>query len=93
MQLLSHKDFKAELLKDKEVRRIYDELGPEYEAISLLIRARNEKKISQAELAKKMGTKQSAISRFESGTYHPTMVFLYRLADALGAKLTVTVVS
>lgn len=89
--MLSHKDFKEIVFKDKEVRRIYDELGPEYEAISLLIRARNEKKISQAQLAEKMGTKQSAISRFESGTYHPTMEFLYRLADALGAKLKVTV--
>jgi len=89
--MLTHKEFKEIALKDKEVRRIYDELGPEYEAISLLIRARNNKNMSHSALAEKMGTKQSAISRFESGTYHPTMVFLYRLAHALGVKLKVTV--
>ncbi len=91
MHMISHKEFKQAALKNKEVRRLYDELGPEYEVISLLIRTRNQKNMSQAELAKKMGTKQSAISRFESGTYHPTMVFFYRLANALGAKLKVTV--
>jgi transcriptional regulator with XRE-family HTH domain len=38
-----------------------------------------------------MGTKQSAISRFESGKANPTLDFLYRLADALGAQMKVTI--
>lgn len=83
--------FKKELLHDKESRKLYDELGPEFALIDLLIQQRIDKKMSQAALAEKLGTKQSAISRFESGSYHPTLSFLYRLADALGAKLKVTV--
>lgn len=91
MHMQTLESFKKELLHDKESRRLYDELGPEFALIDLLIQQRVEKKMSQAALAEKLGTKQSAISRFESGAYHPTLSFLYRLADALGAKLKVTV--
>jgi len=38
-----------------------------------------------------MGTKQSAISRFESGSYNTTIGFLYKVADALDTKLTISV--
>lgn len=87
----SYESIKKRLLKDPVVRKHYDELGPQYELIKLIIKQRNENGLTQAALAKKIGTKQSAISRFESGTYNPTLSFLYKVADALGAKLKVTV--
>ena len=62
----------------------------EYQIISDIVRLRNKKKITQKQLAKKMGTTQSALSRFEiGGTRNPSLNFLKRLADALGTKLEV----
>lgn len=48
------------------------------------IKIRKELGLTQTELAKRMGTKQENISRFESGTYNPTLKFLWKMAKALG---------
>ncbi len=87
----SYEKFKKELLKDPIVRKHYDDLGPEYELIARMIQKRLDEGLSQAALAKKIGTKQSAISRFESGSYNPTLAFLNKVADALDAHLKITV--
>ncbi len=83
--------FKKELLRKGSVRNAYDELGPEFGIIALLVRKRLEKKITQRELAERIGTKQSAIARLESGTYNPSIAFLYKIANALDAKLRISV--
>jgi len=88
----SYKAFKRKILKDKEMKRMYDQLGPEFALITKLIEKRLQRKITQASLAKKVGTKQSAISRFEAGSYHPTLSFLHKVANALDADLKVRVV-
>ena len=88
----SYKDLKKDLLSNKRIKRQYDLLGPEFEMIQKLIEVRLTQGMTQADLAKKMGTKQSAISRFESGTYNPSLQFLLKVADALGVTLNVTVV-
>lgn len=87
----SYKAFKTDILSNPEVKKQYDKLEPEYALISLLIEQRIKKGLTQASLAKKIGTKQSAISRFESGTYNPTISFLYKIADALNTKVKITV--
>ena len=74
---------KIQLLKNKEIKQKYDELGPEFLFIQSLIEKRLQKGMTQTDLAKKIGTKQSAISRLESGTYNPTLDFLKKVADAL----------
>lgn len=84
------KQFKAELLRDKAVKRKYDELGPEFALAETLIRQRIEKGFTQAQLAKKIGTKQSAISRLESGAYNPTLEVLKKVARALGSKIEIS---
>lgn len=84
--------FKKRLLSGKSrVKKAYEELGPEFEIIALLIKTRLHKRLSQKELAEKIGTKQSAISRLESGGYNPSLSFLYKIADALDARLKVSV--
>ena len=85
--------FKEKLLKNKRVKRAYDELGPEFQVAALLIKRRLQKRITQKELAKQLGTKQSAISRFESGTYNPSIEFLYKMAEALDARIRISVSS
>ncbi|OGG31510.1 hypothetical protein A3A63_01675 [Candidatus Gottesmanbacteria bacterium RIFCSPLOWO2_01_FULL_46_9] len=84
-------DFKRELLKDKKVRVQYDKLEPRYALIRQVLDARIKKNISQKVLAQKMGTKQSAIARFESGNANPTLSFIERLSRAIKAPLTISI--
>lgn len=49
--------------------------------------------LSQAEVAERCGMKQPQISRFEAGGTMPTLPLLGRLADALGADLTISLTS
>jgi DNA-binding XRE family transcriptional regulator len=56
-----------------------------------LLKKRLELNMSQADLAKKTGTKQSAISRLESGTYNPSVAFLRQIASALKSKLKIQI--
>jgi predicted transcriptional regulator len=89
MKMKNWDQLKKELLKDPVVAKEYNRLAPEYAVISQLIAIRAEKKLTQKELAKSMGTKQSAIARLESGNYNPTLEFLQKTAEALGRKLTI----
>jgi len=81
---------KKRLLTDPETKREYDRLAPEYELIDRIIEKRMQKKMTQKELAQKIGTRQSAISRLESGTGNPTIGFLQKVASALDTRVTVT---
>ena len=83
------KSIKKELLKDPEFKKAYDELEPEFDLIASVIQKRIEKGLTQKELAKKASTKQSAISRLESGAYNPSFAFLQKIAKALDAKLKI----
>lgn len=80
---------RKELLRDKEVRKEYERLKPCYALISQLIEARAKKGLTQEQLAQKMGTKQSAIARLESGSANPSVSFLEKLSKVLGAKLII----
>jgi ribosome-binding protein aMBF1 (putative translation factor) len=83
------KDLRKELLSDPGVKKEYDRLAPRYAVISELIAARNKRGLTQAELAKRMGTKQSAIARLEGGSVNPTIDFLGKLARVLGVTFSV----
>lgn len=83
-------DFKRELLKDKKIKVAYDTLEPRYALIRQILNARMKQHISQKELADKMGTKQSAIARFESGNTNPTLSFIERLSRAMNIPLTIS---
>lgn len=83
-------NFKNRLLRNKEVREEYDVLATEFIIADIIIGKRLEKGMSQSELANKIGTKQSAVSRLESGNYNPSIKLLEKVAKALGFKLTVS---
>jgi transcriptional regulator with XRE-family HTH domain len=55
----------------------------------MVIRRRGKLELSQAELAKRMGTSHSAISRIESGQHPTTVPTLRRLATALDTHLVI----
>lgn len=84
-------DFKKELLKDKRVALEYEKLKPRYKLISELISARLKKGLSQKELARKIGTKQSAIARVESGNANPTIGFLEKMTKAMDSRLEIQI--
>lgn len=86
---ISFEEIKADLLRDEEFRVEYERLRPRYEAIEQIIKARKEQNITQAELAKRVGTQKSNISRLESGNYNPSLDFLIKVADALGKRLSI----
>lgn len=88
---VTFKKYFVKAMKDPGFKNEYDKLAPEYEIIEAIIRKRIEKNMSQSEMAKKMGTKQSALSRLESGTYNPSLAFLKKIAMALDSKLSITI--
>jgi len=92
MKLISFDEDLKQQLKDPDFKREYDKLEPEYAVIRAVIGKRIEKKMSQQQLAKRVGTKQSAISRLESGGSNPSMKFLQKVATALGARLSISFV-
>lgn len=85
------KIIKRELLKDKRVAEEYKRLTPRYTLVSQLIEARVKKGLTQEQLARRVGTRQSAIARVESGRANPSIDFLQRLTNALGSKLIIQV--
>jgi ribosome-binding protein aMBF1 (putative translation factor) len=88
--MTSLRDLKAKLLKDPEVRKEYDALGEEFALIEAVAKARARSGLSQAQLAKRMKTTQSAIARLESGRGQPSTRTLSRFAAATGHKLKIS---
>lgn len=90
VRLESFEVLKRRMLKNKAFREEYERLGPEFAVIEMIIEKRIKEGLTQAELARRAGTKQSAIARLESGTYNPTISFLQKIAEALGTRLKVS---
>ena len=82
---------KKEILRNKEAFREYKRLEPKYRLISQLIGARIKKGLTQIQLAERIGTKQSAIARIESGSANPSFDFLERLTSAMGKELNIQI--
>ncbi|MEG2821281.1 MAG: helix-turn-helix transcriptional regulator [Lachnospiraceae bacterium] len=88
---ISFEQIKADMLKDEEFKLEYEKLQPRYDAIEQIIKTRKEQNITQAELAKRVGTQKSNISRLESGNYNPSLDFLSKVAESLGKNLKVQI--
>ena len=88
------KDFKARALARPDVRREYEGLEEEFEILDEILKARAEAGVTQAELAARIGTTQSAIARLETamGKHSPSIGTLKRYASALGYRLQVRLV-
>ena len=54
-----------------------------------VVRARTAAKLTQAELARRLGTTQSAVARLEGGRVSPSFATLRRYAKATGTRLMV----
>ena len=86
---LKFDDVLVDMLKDPEFKKEYDALKDEYDLIISLIEARNEAKLTQAQLAEKMGVKQSAVARIESGSLNLRYSTLLNYVKACGKKIAI----
>ena len=86
------KDLKQQWLKDPEVNQAYLDMKPEFELASTLIAARARARLTQAEVAARMGTTQSVVARLESGRTLPSLKSLFNYANAVGAKPAIKLV-
>jgi transcriptional regulator with XRE-family HTH domain len=86
--------FKSRALARPEVRREYDALDEEFQLLDEILKARNDAGLTQAEVAERIGTTQSAVARLESslGKHSPSISTLKRYASALGCKIQVRLV-
>ena len=92
---LSDRSFAAHLseqMKDPAFAKEYDALGPEFEIVAQIIALRLKRKLTQAQLAAKVGTPQPSIGRLESTRAVKNLDYVRRVADALDARLEVRLV-
>ncbi|HIR09101.1 MAG TPA: helix-turn-helix domain-containing protein [Candidatus Avoscillospira stercoripullorum] len=88
---MDFKEYQEKVFAERpEVKEEYDALAPQYEIICAEIESRRAIGMTQKQLAEKMGTAQANISRFESGTYNPSLAFLQKMADSLGKTLKIS---
>lgn len=80
-------------LKSARYRAAYEALEPEFELARSLLRARRRAGLSQAELARRMGTTQSVVAKLESGRSLPSTRTLHRYAEATRSRLKITLVA
>ena len=69
-----------------EARKAYEDLADEFAFLDEVLRARSESGLTQAEVAERAGTTQSAIARLESAasSHSPSVATLQGYAQALG---------
>jgi DNA-binding XRE family transcriptional regulator len=79
----------AEQLKNPEFKKWYDYYGKQLETSYKILQMRKQKCMSQAELAKKIGTKQANIARIESGNQNLTLETLQKIATVFDRDLRV----
>ena len=74
-------------LENPEFKKEWDVLEPEYQIIKAMLDTRNEKSMTQKQLADITGIPQADISRLENGNANPSLKTLQRLAEGMGMKL------
>lgn len=83
-------DLHKKWMKNKDYRKAYDTLSPEFALARAVIDARVTAGLTQEQLAERMDTTQSVIARLESGRTRPSTQTLERLAVATGTRLKIS---
>ena len=81
------RELKTELLLDPGTRDAYDALADEFGMARQLVEARTRARMTQGEVAERMGTTQSVVARLESGRRPPSLRTVQRYAEAVGGRL------
>jgi transcriptional regulator with XRE-family HTH domain len=88
------KQLKDRALARADVRAAYEELEDEFSFLTQILTARASAGLTQAQVAQRIGTTQSAVARLESGAHKhsPSIATLQRYARALGYRLDVRLI-
>ena len=78
-----------EQLKDKEFRKEWEALEPEYTIMKAMFDARTSMGLTQKELSVRSGIAQGDISKMENGNANPSIKTLQKLASAMGKTLKI----
>ena len=78
-----------EQMEDPVFKKEWDDGEMEYQLMMMILKARNEKHMTQSELAARTGLRQSNISRIEKGQALPSISTLCKIAHGLGKQLEI----
>ncbi|HAU1790004.1 TPA: helix-turn-helix transcriptional regulator [Legionella pneumophila] len=84
---MSLQNLKKKAFQNPEVKAEYDSLSEEFSLIDALITMRKQSGLTQEDLANKMGTQKSNISRLEKGRGNPSWKTLQTYAHACGFEI------
>ena len=92
--MLNHRTLRARALARPDVKAEYERLKPEFAFLDQILIARKAAGLTQAEIARRIGTTQSAVARLESGSgrYLPSLATLHKYADAVGCRVEIKLV-
>lgn len=94
---MTHDELKEVALQRDDVKKEYDALAPEFELLRVLLKARHEAGLTQAQVAERMGTQASAVARLESaladGRHSPSLATLRKYARAVNRQLEIRLVA
>ena len=82
-------ELREKWMKNPKFRAEYEALHLEFELIRGMIHARVQSGLTQAQIAERMGTTQSAVARLESGRSNPSAKTLEKYAKATGTRLRI----
>ena len=90
----SLKQFKRKAFERPGVKSAYDDLAEDFAFLDQVLNARAESGLTQAEVAERIGTTQSAIARLESAAprHSPSIATLQRYAHAIGYRVEIRLV-
>lgn len=95
MMKVQHKQLKELALLDAEVAFIYDSMQPEKELLISLAKLRKSLGYTQLDIAQKLSTSKSSISRLESGggkgQHSPSMNTIRAYAEAIGCEFNMLI--
>ncbi|HVL73080.1 MAG TPA: helix-turn-helix transcriptional regulator [Beijerinckiaceae bacterium] len=90
---IAFKELRDRWMADPAFRAAYDKVSPEMEIAFAIAEARHRARLTQAQLAEKVGTSQATVARWESGGHMPSTKTLARIAAATGTRLRVELVA
>lgn len=93
---MTHRELRNKALKKTSVKKEYDRLEPEFTLLREMLRARNKAGLTQAQIAKRMGTKSPAITRLESslssGKHSPSLATIKKYLEVLDCRLEIKII-
>ena len=86
------RDYILKVDKDLEIVIEKKQKDVRNDVISQYISCRKSLQMTQTDIANVLGTKRPNITRFENGTYNPTLDFLVKVAESMGKELEIKLV-